>query len=159
MKSITFIRHANASGDPFAKTDFDRPLSQLGIDEVNLMGNILVEKEINFDKIISSPANRAISTARIIKNKIGITSRIVQKENIYGASSADLFYLIEGLNDNINSVALIGHNPTFHVISEQLSGQQFLKFPTCSIVKINFDIESWMMLSAGKLEWFLSPEL
>ena len=123
------------------------------------MSNILVEKEINFDKIISSSANRAISTAKIIKNTIGITSKIDQKKNIYGASSADLFYLIEGLDDNINSVALIGHNPTFHIISEQLSGQQFLKFPTCSIVKINFDIESWRMLSAGKLEWFLFPEL
>ena len=72
---------------------------------------------------------------------------------------ADLFYLIEELDDNINSVVLIGHNPTFHVISEQLSGKQFSKFPTCSIVKINFDIESWVMLSAGKLEWFLFPEL
>ena len=43
---------------------------QLGIDEANLMGDILVEKEINFDKIISSSANRAISTARIIKKQI-----------------------------------------------------------------------------------------
>ena len=159
MRSITFIRHAHASGGPFSKADFDRPLSQLGIDEANLMGNILVEKQINFDQIISSSANRAISTARIIKKQISFTDKIIPKKNIYGASSADLIYLIEDLNDNINSVALVGHNPTFHLISEQLSGKQFSKYPTCSIAKINFDIESWMMLSAGKLEYFLFPEL
>ena len=159
MKSITFIRHAHASGDPFSKTDFDRPLSQLGIEEANLMGNILEKKEINFGQIISSSACRTMSTAEIIKNKMSITSKIVPKKNIYGASSADLFYLIEEFDDNINSVALIGHNPTLHLISEQLSGKQFSQFPTCSIVKINFDIESWVRLTAGKLEYFLFPDL
>ncbi len=45
MKSITFIRHANASWDS-SINDFDRPLSQTGIYEANLMGDILVKKEL-----------------------------------------------------------------------------------------------------------------
>ncbi len=70
-------------------------------------------------------------------------------KRIYGASSADLYYLIEGLSDNLNSVALVGHNPTLHLISEQFSGNQFPQFPTCSVVKINIDEESWIRLSPG----------
>ena len=110
MKSVTIIRHAESSWN--STTDFDRPLNDRGINEAKLMGHILADKKINLDMIISSSANRAITTANIIANQIEFNSKIQEYKKIYGASTQELFNIITELDDNLNSIAFVGHNPT-----------------------------------------------
>jgi len=160
MKSITIIRHAESSGSSLGVlTDFDRPLNIRGLSDAKLMGSVLLNKKINLDIIISSSANRAINTAKIIANQIQIDTNILEHEKIYKSSSKELFNIIAELDDNINSAAFVGHNPTLHILSEKLSAKRFIEFPTCSIVKINFNIKSWVDISIGELEYFIFPEL
>ena len=157
MKSITIIRHAESEWSSL--TDFDRPLNTRGLSDAKLMGNVLLNKKINLDIIISSSANRAINTAKIIADQIQIDTDILEHENIYKSSSEELFDIVTELDDNINSAAFVGHNPTLHVLSEKFSAKRFTDFPTCSIVKINFNIKSWIDISIGELEYFIFPKL
>ena len=131
MKSVVIIRHAESSWD--AITDFERPLNNKGINEAESMGNI-------------------------IANQIQFDYQIKKEKTIYGASVEKLFNMITKLDNNINSIAFVGHNPALHLLSEELSNEQFVKFPTCSIVKINFDINSWEKIQSGDLEYFMVPE-
>ena len=63
MKSITLIRHAEASCSTQVLTDFDRPLTIQGVDDAKLMGYTLADKKIKINLVISSSANRALTTA------------------------------------------------------------------------------------------------
>ena len=65
MKTLYLIRHAKSSWDDSTLTDFERPLNERGINDAPKMGKLLKEKNIIPELLISSPANRAISTAKI----------------------------------------------------------------------------------------------
>ena len=157
IKSLILIRHAKSTWDLKTSSDFDRPLNSEGINDAKLMGNILLNKINKLDIILSSPANRAIHTAKIIKSQLKLSIDIKQREEIYRASYTDLISMIAKLNNKISSIALIGHNPTIHILLEKLSGKIFIKFPTCSIAQINFSSNSWVDIDMGILEYFISP--
>jgi len=157
MKSITIIRHAES--DWTSNIDFERPLTHVGIDDAKIMGNTLINKKINLDIIISSPANRAITTAGIIADQIQFKGKIKDEQYIYGASSEKLFDMLTKLDNSFNSVGIVGHNPTLHILSEKLCNKQFMHFPTCSIVKINFNVKLWNNITIGELEYFIFPGL
>jgi phosphohistidine phosphatase len=70
-KKLLLVRHAKAKSGDFEIKDFDRPLSQKGIDEALEMGQQLFQGNIFPDGIISSPALRAISTAKSISISLG----------------------------------------------------------------------------------------
>ena len=159
MKSITIIRHAQASLGSINFTDFDRPLNKTGILESELMGNMLLKQRSSYDKIISSSANRAINTMKIIANQIHYKQVIEEKQMIYNSSEYELIDMITQLDNNLQSIIICGHNPTLHRLSQKLSGQIFHIFPTCSIVKINFDINNWGAIELGDLDYFSYPEL
>ena len=157
MKFVTIIRHAKSSWT--SVDDFERPLDNKGLDDAKIMGNVLADKKNNLDVIISSSANRAITTAKIIAGQIKFKNEIQKEEYIYGASSEKLFHMITKLDNNINSIALVGHNPTLHILSENLTNKKFTKFPACSIVHISFIVDSWNKIHLGNLEYFLFPDL
>ena len=157
MKFVTIIRHAKSSWN--SETDFERSLDKTGFDEAKIMGNVLADKKNNLDVIISSSANRAITTAKIIANQIKFKNEIKEEQYIYGASSDQLFHMITKLDNKMNSIALVGHNPSLHILSENLSNERFITFPTCSVVHISFDVNSWHKIQSGNLEYFLFPEL
>ena len=75
--------------------DFDRPLSDRGIKDAKLMGKVIMNENIDLDKIISSPANRAINTAKIISSKINYPlNKIDINDEIYNSSTFDVFSII-----------------------------------------------------------------
>ena len=157
MKSITIIRHAKASLGSITLTDFDRPLNNTGILEAKLMGNMLLQKGSNYDMIISSSANRTLNTAKIIAIQIHYKQIIEEKRMIYNASEHELIDMITKLDNNLKAIIICGHNPALHLLSQKLSSQIFNIFPTCSIAKINFNINNWKDVQIGELEYFSYP--
>jgi phosphohistidine phosphatase len=55
--------------------------------------------------------------------------------------------LINELDEQFSKVFLVGHNPTFTHIAEQLSGDYFGNLPTCGIIGIRFSFTEWKMIS------------
>tara|TARA_Y100001970_G_C13827064_1_gene647826 strand:- start:144 stop:635 length:492 start_codon:yes stop_codon:yes gene_type:complete len=159
MKSIIIIRHANSNIASPSQSDFERSLNDIGVKDAEIMGDILMDRKTYLDAIISSSANRALSTATIIAKQIQFQGQIYQKRSLYGASVNELLNIISELDNSLNSIAIVGHNPTLHILSEMLSDEKILKFPTCSIIKINFQIESWKNCFHGALEYFIFPDL
>tara|TARA_Y100000817_G_scaffold156723_1_gene122541 strand:+ start:5061 stop:5558 length:498 start_codon:yes stop_codon:yes gene_type:complete len=151
LKKITFIRHAKSSWDVSNMHDFDRPLSDRGIKDAKLMGKVIMNENIDLDKIISSPANRAINTAKIISSKINYPlNKIDINDEIYNSSTFDVFSIIKKIDSNqFNHIALVGHNPTFHNLIEIISNYNILKLPTCSIVTIFLKLKKYSNIKEG----------
>ena len=168
MKSIIIIRHADSSYDTNVPTDFDRPLTNQGLLDAKVMGKALADKKPNINLILSSSANRAITTAKIIAEQIEYDKIIEEKQRIYNASYREILDIISKLNNEINSIIVFGHNPGLHMLTEQLSNQHFNQFPTCTIAKITLTVTSWEAInnlylkeeneSIGSLKYFLTPK-
>lgn len=155
MKNLYIIRHAKSSWKDASLTDFERPLNKRGDNDAPFMGQVLKNKGILPDLIISSPATRAKSTSSIIAQEIAYSGEILLDKRIYEASSSELLQLVNGIEDKYSSVFIFGHNPGFTYLAESLSGEYFGNIPTCGVVGISFDFEEWAMISSDTGSVFL----
>lgn len=142
MKRLYIIRHAKSSWKDATLNDFERPLNKRGKSNAPMMGSRLKAKSIMPDIILSSPAQRAKSTAEMIARELEYTKKIVFNENIYESSVDELRKIITGINDKKDTVFLIGHNPELNMLVDY-----YIKFyeniPTCGIVEVEFECDKW----------------
>ena len=65
MKLLYLVRHAKSSWRDDNLSDAERPLNKRGERDAPFMADLLQRKGINPDLMVSSPALRALSTAKI----------------------------------------------------------------------------------------------
>ena len=146
MRVLTLVRHAKSNwGDPDVH-DFDRPLNDRGFKSAPKMAKHLAKSSYTVNAIISSPAKRAITTAEIIAKEINFEG-IEQNIEIYNAATNTLISLVRLLDDKLNKVMLVGHNPGFTHLCNYLSNAEIDNMPTCSIAQIQFDVDRWKDIS------------
>lgn len=158
-KFLFLIRHAQAEQPP-VDDDFNRPLSAQGFLEVSRMTERLYKRKLRPDFFISSPALRTLSTAKIFAEHIGLPFDRIQPENmIYDASMSTLLKVINHLDDQYNSIALFGHNPGITDIYNYLTDDFIASLPTCSIMQIEFEQETWNTITgnSGQVAWQSVP--
>ena len=162
MKTLYVIRHAKSSwDDPFQK-DFDRPLNKRGKTDAPRMGKRLKEKELAPDLLLSSPAERALSTCLIIAEKIGYDPRNVHTDKrLYHASEDQLLSVVHGLNDANDEVMIFAHNPGLTDFVNKLSDEPVTNnIPTCGVVALKFPGGSWKTIAwkKGEMVFFDYPK-
>lgn len=150
MKSLYLFRHAKSSHEDLTIEDFDRPLNKRGEHDAPLMGKLLNQKGILFQEIISSPAERAIATARLFCDGGEYPFQKVKlNTSLYLASANNLLSVIKSLDEKIESVLLIGHNPGLTDISNYLSDSPIDNIPTSGIVELLYNEKSWKEIEQG----------
>ncbi|MCO4291409.1 histidine phosphatase family protein [Solitalea sp. MAHUQ-68] len=153
MKTLYLIRHAKSDKSISNVSDFDRPLNERGIKDAPSMGKILAKKITQPELIISSPALRAITTAKLFAEQLDYPEERIRLCNeIYEASVSTLLKLVNELGDETSIVIMFGHNPGLTDFFNYLTDNDLLNLPTCGIVKIDFDLESWTLISHGSGE-------
>jgi phosphohistidine phosphatase len=160
-KKLFLVRHAKSDWSISGQKDIDRELNVRGMNDAPRMGRKLRELNVKPDLIISSPANRAKHTAEFIAEQLQYdTDKILLHQEIYEASVRSLLGVINDLPDNCNIVMIVGHNPTFTYIGEYLTKQNLDNVPTCGVVHIEFEIDSWKEVSEGNgiLKMFIYPK-
>ena len=160
MKRVIIVRHAKAV--PYGyDMDFDRELTDRGEKDAGNIGRELKKRGIAPDLMISSPAARALKTARIFAENLGFESgQIQEKMDIYeGLTTSEFISLVHQLPGSVQTVFLFGHNPGFHYLVTNLLEHFWGEMPTCSTVAIDFQVENWQQLQArsGKLAFQLVP--
>src|SRR5689334_8378945 len=145
MKTLYLIRHAKSPKDIEAK-DIDRPLTERGIHDITGIANDLLKKKVSADRIVTSPALRTYGTALIVARILKYNfNEIVLKKNLYDSSEKEYLNEIVLTDDKINSLVIVGHDPS---ISETLSTlvKQRIDMPTSSAACIQFNITSWQKI-------------
>lgn len=161
MKKLYLIRHAKSSWSEAGLSDFERPLNQRGNRDAPFMSKLLKEKNVKPDRIISSSAIRAFSTAKIFANELNYAvDDILNLPSLYEAIASEILEIIQSVDDNINSLMVFGHNPGLTSLSNHLSDRQVDNMPTCSISCIDFETNSWknVNIGTGKLVAFEFPK-
>lgn len=160
MKNLILIRHAKSSWNDVSLDDRERPLGKRGKKDAPHMGCLLKEKDLRPDRILSSPAKRALKTAKLIAKEIGYAKKdIILSEELYEHGPDALAEVVAGLDDGWDRVFLFGHNPELTDFANRLTGANIGNIPTCGIVSIEFAEDHWhdCAHAGGKLALFERP--
>ncbi|MEO0472233.1 MAG: histidine phosphatase family protein [Bacteroidota bacterium] len=160
MKTLVIARHAKSDW-PESVADIDRPLKPRGIKDATWLGELLKQQEFQPDHIISSPANRARSTAQIIADQVRYTKELAIERSVYYEGAGQLLSLIQDLPEQHETVMIFGHNPTMeNVVRYLLQADAHYEMPTCGMACFESYGRSWKdFVNQCRMRWLLVPRL
>lgn len=146
MKTLTLVRHAKSSWKDTSLTDRDRPLNKRGKRDAPEMGRRIAAAGIRPSLIVSSPAVRAWTTAKVIANEIGYPREFLQRDNaLYLASVNGILDVIASQDVGFNSLMLVGHNPGFTDFANYLVPGLTNNVPTAGVISVELDTDEWTL--------------
>jgi len=142
MKTLFILRHAKSSWKKPGLTDYDRPLNKRGKLDAPRMGELIREKTLVPDLIVSSSAKRARQTADRLAQACGYQGEIQLEDDIYMAHREVFIQVLKFLSDEFDSVMVVGHNPGVEELSRLLTGREEI-MPTAALAHIILPIRHW----------------
>jgi phosphohistidine phosphatase len=162
MKRIIIVRHAKAV--PYGyEDDFNRDLQERGKNDAKRVSLECKKWGVVPDIMISSPAKRALKTARIFAETLDYEkNQIAINEDIYeGMTTGEFIDLIRSLPENAGTAFFFGHNPGFFYYVTHLLKHYHEELPTCATIGIDFSVEKWEQVSArnGDMSLRITPKM
>ncbi len=159
MRTLYITRHAKSSWDDPALDDFHRPLNERGQRDAPFMAKVFASRNEPVDLLVSSPAVRALSTARIFAAALGMQA-ITEERSLYLAELPTLLKHVNQLPDTAERVMFFGHNPGLSELVEHLGDDDLGEIPTCAVVRIDLPIDAWAeaSLGLGSVVWYDHPK-
>ncbi len=161
MRTLYVVRHAKSSWADPGMRDHDRPLNERGMHDAPMMAKVFKALNEPVELIISSPANRAQTTASFFAKELNIpTDQIHFNASIYEASVGSLMRIVQALPDHSEHVMLFGHNPGFSELAYYLGDEDPIALSTCAMVRIDLEIDQWEHASKGlgNMVWHEYPK-
>lgn len=151
MKTLWLVRHAKAEKE--GKKDFDRDLTKKGREDAEKMGSVLKRRNITLDLIISSPAIRALTTAKIFARQLGYDKdKIMVESALYSFDLEQMIAITEKTDDHISSLLIVSHNPTAAQMVMKLCNTEIEKFPTSGVFQLEMNAQSWSNAAEGNFK-------
>ena len=151
MKTLTLVRHAKSSWSDASLTDRKRPLNKRGKRGAPVMGRRIAAHGIRPSLILSSPAKRAWTTAKIIAQEIAYPLEFLQREDgLYLASLDDFMDVLVAQDPEFSSIMLVGHNPGMTDFANYLSPGLTNNLPTAGVVSVEIDQKHWKLYERPK---------
>ena len=123
-RTLILLRHAKSDWSGM-ETDIRRPLAQRGRRQAPKAGRWLVANVDSIDLAVLSPATRAQQTWELVAAELPAPPPTRIDERVYGASDRRLLAVVRDLTADIDTVALVGHNPGVEECVFTLTGQPF----------------------------------
>ena len=161
MKTLVLVRHAKSSWKDASLADRDRPLNRRGKRDAPRVGDQLADLGGAPDLIVSSPAARAIATARIVADVVGYPLDGIREDaRIYEATAAEILEVIRELDDERDRVFLFGHNPGLTDLVNELSEPAIDNVPTSGAVELRLATGRWADISRATVRRaaFITPK-
>lgn len=156
--NILLMRHSQAAA---ASSDRDRPLSDTGRGEVEIMGQLLQSRGPLPQLVIASDAVRAMETARILINSVGGGIRLVAAAELYLAAPGQWLSTLRNIDSKVSTALLIGHNPGVTEFAQQLrgGGRPVDAFDPAQIASFDLPAGPWHSIEPGMAlcRWFMGP--
>lgn len=156
VKRLFLIRHGKAEWNSESGMDFDRALHQRGRLNVIEMAEKIADTPFSPDLIVSSPAQRAFSTAQYFAKFWNMMEQNIQiRSQIYEAKVKTLLNLVNQFENQYQTIAMFGHNPGFTDLANYLCKDYIYNIPTSGVVLYEFPFEEWKFISADTAKLLL----
>jgi phosphohistidine phosphatase len=162
MKRLILVRHAKAEAGGYDH-DFSRTLSDKGMADAPVVARELVKRNMKPDYMISSPATRALTTARLYAEEFNFPKdKIIERKGLYfDFTTNDFIEMVSELPDSVETLFVFGHNPFMFFMAQNMSTGFHGDMPTCSTVVIELPSSNWSKIEPrqGKVVLHLYPGL
>ena len=158
MKHLLLIRHAKSSWKFPELDDHDRPLNKRGQRDVLTMSEFLVDQGGSLEMIYSSSAVRALSYSTYLSDACSTPLEI--NKAFYTFSAQSLMLNLGMMDNELKSVAVVGHNPAITDVVNQLTGSNIVNVPTAAIASLSLELSKWQEIRSGcaKLKFLQTPK-
>ena len=144
MKRILIIRHAKSSWAEIGQRDFDRPLNERGLCDAPEMARRLIQRNIKIDLFVSSAANRALTTTRLMMKEMKMgEEQLIVKPDLYHAPPSIILSSIQQCDDNYDIIAVVCHNPGITMFANMIQGLSIDNVPTCGVLALTTSASNW----------------
>ncbi len=168
-KILYILRHAKAETGHATQEDYERGLTDVGVQGCALMGRYMAAQGANPQLTLCSTATRARMTWDLVKKSAKFVPQETFTDRLYLASANETLNLLAGVSEDFERVMLVGHNPGLHQLcltlakrgEEALIDRAMLKFPTCALAVIELGDISWReaALASTTLAGFMTPRI
>lgn len=139
MIELTLTRHAKSDwGDPGVE-DHERPLNARGRRDAPVMARRFAESGGRVQRLISSSAVRARSTAAVFGAELGVEVEL--DDALYLAPASRL--LATAAETGADAVMLVAHDPGITELAALLSRGGISHMPTCAVARFTWQLDSW----------------
>lgn len=153
-RELLILRHGKSSWGSNVD-DFDRPLKDRGKRGAQRVGVWLWQQDLRPDLIISSPAERALTTAHKCGKTMDLDIRHVTEDaRIYEATADVLLTVLADVAGDVGRLMLVGHNPGLEQLLIFLCGNETAVtedgklLPTATLAHLSMP-EDWQNLTSG----------
>lgn len=152
-RELWLLRHGKSDRN-LAVDDFDRPLKKRGKRDAQNIGDWLHQQHLIPDLMVSSPAKRAISTAKIVHKALDAQELVInQDKRLYQEGYERLKTVLSDCPLESRCVLLVGHNPELEDLLVNLVGAANLPatdklLPTATLVRLQMP-NDWTQLDKG----------
>jgi phosphohistidine phosphatase SixA len=152
---IHLLRHAHAGDrEDWNGPDDLRPLTAKGRAQSERLGTFLASVSFHPDLIVSSPLVRAVQTAEIVAEHLGMKIRLEDRLG-GGLGVAELDGLLTDLG--VSRPLLVGHDPDFTMLVETLCDASGVEMRKGALARV--DAPRPLADGAGQLRWLVPPDL
>lgn len=142
MKTLLILRHAKSSWADARLADHDRPLNKRGKRDAPRMGQLLHDEDLVPDLIVSSTAKRARATAAAVAEAADYDGEVRLDPSLYHGEPEDYYEVLRTLEDDLQRVMVVGHNPGMEALVEALTDQDE-HLPTAALAHVTLPIDRW----------------
>jgi len=148
---IYIVRHGDAAGFQGYVSDAERPLTDAGVQRMQLAGHGLERLGVKPEFILSSPLVRARQTAELIAVALGMEEEVQTRAELSpGCEIIELERVLETLPD-VKSVMLVGHQPDCGLMIDLLCGLAGTPMKPGTVVLIH--LREGVAPGSGTLVW------
>lgn len=142
MKTLFLMRHAKSSWKDNSLADHERPLKKRGRKDAKRIAKEIIKNGFNPDLILSSSARRAKETVEIVANILDYKNPIIFSDELYMGEPQDFINALKTLNDDYQSVMIVGHNPGLEAYLQIIDGE-IESLPTAAFAHLVLVIDKW----------------
>lgn len=142
MKQLWLIRHAKAEREIPGSGDFGRKLKADRLDDIRLVATAAEKAGFSPPEwIVYSASERTTATARRFSSYWQNMPALFSEQSLYLADDVIIRQTVSTLPENINRVALVGHNPGLTDFVQFFSPNQLIHLPTAGTIIL--EMKSW----------------
>ncbi|QBE49830.1 SixA phosphatase family protein [Leucobacter triazinivorans] len=139
MVELILVRHAKSDWGVPGLDDHERPLNGRGERDAPLMAERLAQTSVEVERIVSSTAVRARTTAGVFGVELGVEVEL--DPELYAAPGSTL--LAKAVATGAGSVMVVAHNPGISDLAARFSGGGIEHMPTCAVARFEWDARGW----------------
>lgn len=152
LRRLIVMRHAKSAWDTDAETDHERPLNKRGRRDAPRVGHALVTRGWVPDRVLSSDSLRTRETWERMRGAFEPPPPVRFSRGLYHASIGPVQQHLEAVDDDVETLLVLGHNPGWESVVAFLTGTP-TRMKTATAALLHTCAPGWREASQQAAGW------